>query len=356
MSSRVNNPYRKYLLVWLDIIGFEARIEKSMTRPEEAETIVGILREADATAKWVTKAYRRAGIRARTISDSVIMTCPAPDSVAVHAVVVIVSLYQMLFMWHRLFLRGAMMVDSHYSSGNIAFGPGINRLMKMEKPAVWPRVVVHPTVIREMAPASYVRVRQVLGLLNMPHVGVGAENDMERVDRDFRRHIDWLMLARSDDGLRFVDYLRTAFLSLTALRWAYEYRNQEAPGFVKSDLLATHKDVIVATIKAEGDKDKIEILSKYHSLAKYHNRTIGKLSSGLSKPFDISHVALDKYADVMYWNSLASLQLMGTTLPDKDVDDFLVARITEISREAGGLGRYRIDLPDTFPEFYRKLG
>jgi hypothetical protein len=151
-----------------------------------------------------------------------------------------------------VFVRGGLTAGEVYFEENAIFGPAFIRAYELESQfANVPRIVVDPTVFHEL-----------------------RSNPQLRADHhELADEIHYLkkLLARSDDGIWFVDYLLAI-------------RNElDDPHYYK-DFLKHHRYFIVNN--ASSVLSRSRTLQKYLWLASYHNKVLAEVSDG-DPPLDL---------------------------------------------------------------------
>lgn len=145
------------------------------------------------------------------------------------------------------FIRGAITVGSHCDRGDVCFGPALIEAYEAERQlANWSRVIVLPKAL------------------------------------DLRAHGRHPYLKRDDSGITYVDYLLLCTLNLLSLSEHPKKRQAGLHPFSWLSLIQKHKtalEMAVKTLNADSPQFLIT-LSKYYSLAHYHNRYIRQLMRG----------------------------------------------------------------------------
>jgi hypothetical protein len=326
--------YSKHLVVWMDILGFSEWIERSKQDESQVARIAGVLDRAMQTASKVnlrpSGGWRRPTI-ARLLSDTVVVTIENPDFLSLSNVESLVEEFNMGMIQNGCFLRGAVVVGDHYQTDNYLFGPAVLKAIDMEKQlAAWPRIIVHPDVLRWLAEDVVIDdwLRSQLELFDMP------------MDRD---------------GLRHINYLGRSFVFHEATKWEYQYRSSAIPDTLDIDPLLVHKTAIIDGIareRASGRPLSMSTMVKYHSLAVYHNDVIDLLCRCLELPTrnDQAHsLCLHELLRAHFYPP----QRFG---PDAAADAFFDAKMDELAKDHDYLTKKTIDdLPGLFPELYPTL-
>jgi hypothetical protein len=140
---------------------------------------------------------------------------------------------------NEIFIRGGITFGEIVQSWGLLYGPGLIRAYELEQEAEYPRILVDPTVLRNL--------RKLPKLWNADH--------------DFKTEMEYInqLIAKDTDGKHFVDYLR-------AIETEFDYPEVGYPSF-----LDFHRDRIVAGL--DGFRLNSRVLSKYSWLSHYHNST-----------------------------------------------------------------------------------
>ena len=352
MKSLIVKPYKKYMIVWMDILGFEDKVNKASNNQKEIKNIVKVLEEAKKLAEAFNWSHRSVKVKSQSFSDNIVIVCPKPDTNAVCLLFIMVSLYQISMVAARYFLRGAAAIDSHYSKGNIVFGPGIIQAVRMEKKAVWPRVIIVPNLQQNIEPVSQRFLNLIFGILGVTSLPTFGKNQLEELDRDFRNAIETLFLTRSEEGFQYVNYLRLAFDLLAGIKWVSEYAELDAPELVKMPVLSVHKDAIVKEAQAKNVKHDHGLLAKYHSLAVYHNSVVDTLYDSLAKTFDPTKLTLSTDLDLIYCTAHGLFMAKKVGISEEEKEDFLNKKISALSKNRHELIDCKIELSKVFPALY----
>lgn len=312
--AEIAYKYKKYGVAYLDILGFTskvkdvredaARLQKVAEDLESLETILS----GPSTSKLHTHMF----------SDTIVLTFPKPSRVPGYGMSYL-SLFQVYSAVRGFFVRGGISHGDHYEKGRVMFGPAYLEAFELEGLAVWPRVLIHPSVLK-IDPVAF----------------------------------DWASrIVRDDLGLTFVDYLHNAFMSIVAYEWIAEYTKSEDFMPVSSqELFARHRAAILK--ECEGVCD-LSVLSKYHALAEYHNSVIVRLVSMLQGWLSGAGLA-ETIAHGPHSGHLIDLFTVGVHTSSEDEKDdaakYLANKIAELPEEQKRLEDGIIDLPATFSALY----
>jgi len=226
--------YTPSIVTFIDILGFRHIV--SSCGPEEIDDMLNDITEtAAATDFW-------APTDVLSFSDSVVRSRRYESGIYPAALCEITELAYAQFELARkgILIRGGMTVgDVRVSEGRI-FGPGFVRAYDLESRfAGSPRIVVDPVLIRELR-----RQRTTA--------------DVE-LRKEIRRVREWIV--QGDDGLWFVDYLRSQYMAEAPVGHAY--------------MMRAHRDMIIGRAR---DMDPVSpLVPKYLWLSRYHNSAASKL-------------------------------------------------------------------------------
>jgi len=251
------NTYQTSVVAFLDISGLKEAAQKSLEKPELANEIESMLSGLQSQCAELNKREQWGpeipNLKARAFSDSIILTCPlASDNPtaldnALRKIAVIASAYQMEVAVHDFFMRGAITVGLHCDRGDVCFGPALIEAYEAERQlANWPRVIVLPKAL------------------------------------DLRAHGRHPYLTRDDAGITYVDYLLLCTMNLLFQSDDPEKRQAGLHPFSWLSLIEKHKtalEMAVKTLNADSPQFLIT-LSKYHSLAHYHNQYLRQVMRG----------------------------------------------------------------------------
>jgi len=243
------NTYQTSVIAFLDISGLKEAVRKSLEKPELASEIESMLLGLQNRCIELNKMQQWGptipNLKARAFSDSIILTCPVDSDNstmldnALRKIAVISSAYQMEVAVHDFFMRGAITVGLHCDRGDVCFGPALIEAYEAERQlANWPRVIVLPKAL------------------------------------DLRAHGRHPYLITDDAGITYVDYLLLCTTNLLFQSNDHEKRQAGLHPFSWLSLIEKHKtalEMAVKTLNADSPQFLIT-LSKYHSLAHYHNR------------------------------------------------------------------------------------
>ena len=226
------------IVSFVDILGFRSMLE---TRP--AHDILGVLR----LLRWTAEADpndTEPTAHVRVFSGSVIRVARRDETGSLFSEVNALRLAQMEMAAQGVFLRGGITFGEAYWDEAAVFGPGVvDAYQTLSNFAVVPRIVIAPPVLRSILK------------------GVGQTDGVNQELAYLRT-----MIARADDGVWFIDYLRNA------------EREMDGPEMY-GDLLKGHKSAILglsSTVERTGGLSSLAMKTGW--LARYHNEAIGALS------------------------------------------------------------------------------
>lgn len=201
MTEAEQYTYQDRYIAFLDILGFSAHIDRTLSDRSEIAAIARVLESIDAE-----KVYNDTGkINHKTIplmldpsisiagcsgshgiymfSDSIILTAPVTDNWLVSILLKISSLLRGL-LHHSILIRGAIVQGQIYEKSHIIFGPGLIKAYKLESSAArYPRILVS----EEIQLASQTIPYNVRGRESMP-LSVKILRDFDGL-----YHLDWML-------------------------------------------------------------------------------------------------------------------------------------------------------------------
>ena len=242
--------YQQSIVAFLDILGFRDLIRRSLTDPEIAETIIETLNQAQQQLAKLNDPQEQkfidvADLQVSMFSDSIAFSCPHISDPSFNGIAGLVMLWQKEMTTRGFFLRGAIVSGAHYHKGGVLLGPAIIHAYDLCDLAGWPRVIIHPDLLRSISPASLATA--------------------------YRNYL----VSDATSGLTYLDYLRNYCLSI-------------ARTFIKgspistepiSTLLALHKKAILSGVNRLEDKADLRVATKYSCVATYHNWVVNQLLS-----------------------------------------------------------------------------
>lgn len=251
------NTYQTTVIAFLDISGLKEAVQKSLENPELAHEIESMLLELQNRCTQLNKSQQWGptipDLKTRAFSDSIILTCPVDSKNyimldnALRIIAVISSAFQMEVALHGFFVRGAITVGLHCDREDVFFGPAFIEAYEAERQlANWFRVVVLPKALTLKSRGRH------------PY------------------------LITDNAGITYVDYLLLCIVSLLAQNNDPKYKQAGLHPFSWVSLLEGYKTALekaVTTLNIDSPQFLVT-LSKYHSLAHYHNRCLRQILQG----------------------------------------------------------------------------
>jgi hypothetical protein len=247
-----NVEYRKALVTFIDVLGFRDLV--STKSPAEVRKIVRLVQNFGAQDKTDNDDKKHENwTRTFAFSDSIIRIRPFDsdyrDGSLFHEIIALVHAQAELADL-GVFVRGGMSAGDVYFEKNAIFGPAFVRAYELESQfANVPRIVIDPFVFEELRTSPRLRADH----------------------HDLADEIHYLkkLLAPSDDGLWFVDYLVAIQTELDEPEYYF-------------DFLTHHRDFIISN--ADGLSQQSRAVQKYLWLATYHNNAVNRISNGDPRP------------------------------------------------------------------------
>lgn len=291
-------------VAYLDIVGFTSKVKDARRLQELADAL--------ASLETMLAGISIGGIFPHMFSDTIVITFTDPSRMPTWGAAYL-SILQVYSGLQGLFVRGGIAVGDHYEQGSVMFGPAYLDAFELEKLAVWPRVLIHPDVLR---------------------IDPGLSN--------------WAnSTVRGDSGLSFLDYLHKAFITFVAFEWIAEYRKSGEKMRVSSEeLFRLHRAAILKEVKGISD---LGVLTKYHALATYQNSVIRRLVS-MFEDWASSPGSAARSAD---FNILVDLFMVGVSRNGSEkkagVDEYVAIKIAKLPEQRSRLEDGIIDVRATFP-------
>lgn len=243
----INKHYQQYMVAFLDIIGFQDWIDGSIKNTHEVNniynTLIQIRNNADVLRK-ISKLPNPVDLNKLQIlafSDTIIITCPFENQIDdyFHNMSFMVMLNQIYLIAQNSFIRGAITTGSCLHEDNVIFGPAYVDAYQTEKFANWPRVVIHPDVIKDL-----------------------SKNFLSSFKKSY--------LLQDDSGIWFLDYL--------TCMWILWSQNPKISMFKPlADMYLTHRNAIKRAVASEKVDKDLNLLTKYSACARYHNNAIDRV-------------------------------------------------------------------------------
>jgi len=259
------NTYQTTVIAFLDISGLKEAVQDSLKKPERANKIESMLlglqnrcTELNNSQQW---GPTFPNLKARAFSDSVLLTCPIDSKNstmsdnALRKIAVISSAFQVeAATVYDFFIRGAITVGLHCDRDDVFFGPAFIEAYEAEKQlANWLRIIVLPKAL------------------------------------DLRAHGHHPYLITDDTGITYVDYLHLCTVNLLLQSKGPEKRQSGLHSLSWISLIEQHKTALEKAVKKLNvdSPQSLVTLSKYHSLAHYHNWYLRQVMRGPSKDFPL---------------------------------------------------------------------
>ena len=317
-----DRTYEEYVVVFLDILGFSDKISSTINDPTGIKRILDMLAKAKQWVSFVNKndSDEARPVIGRMFSDTIVLSCADTGIERLKFIFSFLSLFQATIVQEGYFFRGAAVVGDHYEEGEIMFGPAILQAYEIEKLAVWPRVVIDQSAFR----------------------GTGMKMPESLVSNVF---------LRGEGGLVYLDYLCTAFVGLTTSKWLRELGSLSIPDSVAVDLFALHKSAILQAVNNPKAQSDINVLTKYHRLAEYHNNVIRTLDSQFEYSVKHSSPYPGTHAEALYNFVLGSESQVGNLVPKYSTESWR-SKFWNLANDKPSRQSSLIDLPLVFPNLY----
>ena len=178
-SSLTSSIYSERCVAFIDILGFSAIVNNSITSPEQASNLAKILSQMTENTNSDIVTFSGDDFKTQTFSDCIVISESASDHGLSHLVWIISQLERDLLA-EGILTRGGIAEGLLHHSERIVFGPALIEAYRLESTtAIYPRVVVD-----RRAHQHFKRFQTNEGLLN-----------------------DYNQLRFDDDGPVFVDFL-----------------------------------------------------------------------------------------------------------------------------------------------------
>lgn len=224
------------IVAFIDILGFK-QIIQSTNNDTKLEALVKCLEDARIVGDINVSAPRGLeGYQGKMFSDSFTMSIPIGRG---NLYIFLMQIYhfQGVLANSGIFLRGAITIGNHFEDNDLVFGPALVNAVELERTvAIWPRIVVHPEVIK---------------LANNPALWTLPEQPEKDIIAD--------RLERDADGITYVNYLDCFAADA----------DEDEEMFLKN-----HRIHIIENAKA--NESQLRVLAKYYWLANYHNAVVTK--------------------------------------------------------------------------------
>ena len=209
--------------MYLDVIGFKEAVRSAKNNPSKIKNILTLLKRASEIASNLRKRdYLISGYNKPKInlfSDSIFLSYLNPTYLSITQMIITAALFQFMAIEEQHFLRGATVTGNHYEYRDIKFGPAIIKATEMEsKSAIWPRVIVDPSVFNQVKPLSKAKIYSAL-LTTLPLSEreniIGHENEIinafkneneiqNTINESFKNYIQKSLIICGEDGQNYV--------------------------------------------------------------------------------------------------------------------------------------------------------
>lgn len=243
----MKDEYKKQLVAFIDILGFKELIEEASRNPSDALLIIGKLNNSITKAMEsshelnsdLQMSEENKRYKVKIFSDCICISydCGFDDN-EITSNSIFIFLLSLIYLQaelhlNKIFIRGGVSYDFHYSNESIIFSSALVNSYEIEsKDAIYPRIVIDKSLI------DYLKI-------------VEHEANFEILNE---------ILKKDVDGLIFIDYLEI-------IGEMDEESDKEA-------FLVNHKGIIEEILSSSL---KPKIREKYLWLAKYHNQKIVKI-------------------------------------------------------------------------------
>jgi len=321
----MQNSYSKYLVLFLDILGFTDKIRESESSGYQTDSIKNVLSEFENLVRYINELGDDSiPLKARMFSDSIVVTFPNPDQPSFTRMSSIILTCQAILLPTEYWIRGAATIGALYEKDNVMYGPSFIKAYETEKLAVWPRVIMHTSVVPLM--------RTII-------------SDKTRKEPIY---------LTDDNGLTYYNYLYAHFTQVLTQEWECEYFKKPLPSIMPAwKLFNQHKGAIILSANSKKVQEHMDVLTKYHSLAVYHNEVVNSIYNCLPHTFNAallkgSSDLIDLYTIIkrqwFQWTESQSLTVEETEYLEKKLNMLIAQK--EVLK--GSL----IDLPKSFPSLY----
>ena len=310
--------YSPRMVAYVDVLGFRNMVRESEQDPSSIHGIWGILQATRDQVMQMNSVGHDSQhepppleLQSVMFSDTVVMTQSICEHSRAAALLEWVSILQTTLLERGVFVRGAVALGEMYVDGNLMFGPALLKAYDAESLAVWPRVVIDPSVLEVEAATKWLQ-----------HFG-----------------------TRDNDGLLYVDYLRSTLVTEIAIEVEVALRSGQVTRQHLTEPIARryfgeHAEGIVRSVLSLDWESDGKTVQKYHWLAEYHNSAIDDLRLAASGEGE-SH---SRYSDSVAWDlSRGSKAYVASRTR---VDD-------ELRRTYESVRDLRLDLRACFPRLYR---
>jgi len=313
--------YKNSLVAYLDILGLTDAIDETRNIPSKADKIFNMLAEVHNTAKLIMEGANsrwKMDIKVHVFSDSVIISYPDLSSDAFIRIAHIISAMQWVIMPHHFFFRGAVSWGGHYEQDEVYFGPAFIDALRLEKQCVWPRVIIDPVVLKGL-----------------------DSSELERAAESY--------LIRDANGLFYLNYLHLA--SVVQLLYSEE---NDASKIDPTSAYKRHKKYLLGAVDEIKAKARVDLLSKYHSVGRYHNDHVTYIIEGL--PTSDNYREIDQNTEVGELITIIKTALLTKeNLTEAEADSYLSSYVQKLNKAREIMTECKINLETTFDYLYPNI-
>jgi len=170
----ITNGYEQRFCAFIDFLGFSDAVRRGIWTPHE---IVSAMKKAAKVSGG-----EESLIRVTQFSDSLFLSAPATNSLALYSMVSTAFFLTIELAAHGILLRGGITKGELYHQDTLAFGPAFIRAYNLEQAANTPRIIVDADILE--------------------HGPWPDEMDDSEIDQLFN-----ISLPQDFDGWRYIDYL-----------------------------------------------------------------------------------------------------------------------------------------------------
>jgi hypothetical protein len=143
---------QEYLIAYLDILGFSDLVENANTRKakKNIEDMLNLVQgiSEQFNKKRIKNCY--INLKVLAISDTIIISTPYKDKNIRFLFAAVSALAYQLVFFNKLLLRGGVAKGELKHQGNLIYGKAYLRACKLEKEAIYPRIIVDKNLIEDL--------------------------------------------------------------------------------------------------------------------------------------------------------------------------------------------------------------
>lgn len=317
-----NKIYKKSVVVFLDLLGITDRIKETQENEEGAKAILSIYKQIKAWIKDIENGAKKEWempIKAKAMSDSIVITCDIVSEKSILLIAYILALLQIGTMRSHFLIRGAMSIGGIYDRRQIFFGPAFIKAYELEKIASWPRIVIDTSVIEVLDKKSLKSARQSY-------------------------------IRQDNTGLYYFNYLHL-FFTVEALRMKQSLQKNRKAAIYFIDMINKHKEYIIEMTNIIKEKQRFDLLRKYHAVADYHNEFLNELLINLPKTLNYKDVDAKTTTGILIgiFKEIASSR---KGLNQDDIETILEKFTESLFKDYKSLTKCKIDLEKEFQQLY----